>query len=366
MKRFIYSICVIALFSISCYAQQEEVKGDSTGQVIDTVIPAPSLKGNMLYTPDFQPIAVYLPPSYNNSNKKYPVVYYLPGFGDNIIYYTVYGAFGFRVNQSLDELINSGKINEMIFVMTNPVNIFAGHFYVNSPVSGNWEDFIVKDLVQFVDANYRTIKDKESRGISGHSMGGFGALNLAMLHPDVFSMAYALSPGLFAEGGIDKHKPLTGKVIVKEFLNKQEELSSMNEKEALIELMAYMYQRLVVQMDYETAFCYAYGTAFSPDPEGNPPYIKYMHKKDGDDFKVIEENKKNYENGFGNLIEKVKIYENNLKSLKSITIDVGTNDEYVWISEGCQYFSKLLNQRNIEHSLYQHDGGHSNFLNSRP
>ena len=70
-------------------------------------------------------------------------------------------------------------------------------YEVITEVTGNWDDFISKEVVSFVDENYRTLNKRESRAIAGHSMGGFGALNLSMLHPEIFGMCYALSPGVF-------------------------------------------------------------------------------------------------------------------------------------------------------------------------
>ncbi len=367
MKHLTTITIALFLFSINSFAQTKDVKNHkSEGQLIDTIIPAPSLKGNLINTADKQPIAIYLPPSYNKTDKKYPVVYYLPGFGSFIRYYTFYGAFqGFRLKESMDELINSGKIKEMIVVMPNSVNYFAGHFYVNSPVSGNWDNFIVKDLLNFMDDNYRTINNRESRGIAGHSMGGFGALNLAMLHSDIFSMTYAISPGIFDEKGLSKHKPLTDENIVNAFLDKQEELQTMDKGNALASTISYIYDKLIINQDYITAFCYAYGTAFSPNPNGHPPYINYMYKKKGDKLVVIEKNRKNYENGYGNFKEKVTKYEKNFKSLKSITIDCGSNDNYAWIPEGCLYLSKLFKEKEIKHNYSEHEGTHSGRLNER-
>lgn len=190
MRKLTVILLLLSGYLFSVNAQE------SGGQLIDTIIPAPSLKGNLLQTPTEQPVAVYLPPSYNDSDKEYPVVYYLPGFGSSTIYYTQYGIYqDYLLKNSMDALIDEGKIEDMIVVIPNAVNIFGGHFYVNSPVTGNWENFIVEDLVHFIDKAYRTLPKPESRGICGHSMGGFGALNLAMLHPDIFGITYAISPG---------------------------------------------------------------------------------------------------------------------------------------------------------------------------
>jgi len=146
------------------------------------------LKGNPLNDPYKRKILVYLPPSYNTSNKKYPVVHLIAGF-------TGYGAlnmnltpFGENIQQRLDRLINTGKIKEMIVVMPDCFTKYGGSQYVNSTATGRYEDYIVNEIVPFIDENFRTIKKAASRCIIGKSSGGYGAMWLAMRHPDVFGL----------------------------------------------------------------------------------------------------------------------------------------------------------------------------------
>ena len=150
-------------------------------------IPAPSLAGDMLGVINEREISIYLPPSYFTSDKRYPVVYFLPGY--------LCTAMGLTFPNDVDRLIEDGAIQEMIIVSASGKNELGGSFYVNSPVTGNWEDFIVEDVVGYVDANYRTVPEAGSRAISGFSMGGYGALNLAMKHPDLFSVGLCHEPG---------------------------------------------------------------------------------------------------------------------------------------------------------------------------
>ena len=82
--------------------------------------------------------------------------------------------------------LNQGKIDEMILVMPNSYNRFRGSFYTNSVTTGNWADFIAKDLVEYINSNYRTLSQRESRGVIGHSMGGYGGVKLGMLYSEVF------------------------------------------------------------------------------------------------------------------------------------------------------------------------------------
>ncbi len=162
------------------------------------MIPAPSLEGNLLGDDTEQYVQVYLPPSYASSNKRYPVVYFLPGFGSD-----PHGKNSYFSAEALAAAMSRGEIMEMIVVEPNGANLLHGSFYVNSPVTGNWEDFIVQDVVGYIDEHYRTIAGRDGRGIAGFSMGGFAAINLAMRHPDLFAAAYGLSPALFDPQGLE-------------------------------------------------------------------------------------------------------------------------------------------------------------------
>lgn len=161
---------------------------------VDTV-PAPSLRGNLMGDPAWREATVYLPPGYRkNPRKRYPVVYLLHGFAADHRAFIRGPYQNMNVRISMDSLIGAGAVREMIVVMPSARNFFDGSFYVNSPVSGRWEDFIIRDLVSHIDRKYRTIRTRKGRGIAGHSMGGYGALRITMRHPEIFSAVYAMSP----------------------------------------------------------------------------------------------------------------------------------------------------------------------------
>ncbi len=186
---------VISLLASIALGQQGTSPAVSTAsRWTEGKLSASSLKNNLLGDPIEQTFAIYLPPSYNTSPaKRYPTLYLLHGFiGNNRVW-----THGINFALLMDEMTKSAKIREMIVVAPNGRNAYQGAFYTNSTVTGNWEDYIYRDVVQHIDANYRTIARAESRGIAGHSMGGFGAMSLAMKHQDVFSTVYSLSPCCF-------------------------------------------------------------------------------------------------------------------------------------------------------------------------
>jgi enterochelin esterase-like enzyme len=304
-KALILSSFII--FSCNLFIYGKSTPGQSL--VKFESIPAPSLKGNMLKDPDTQDISVYLPPSYYKTKKRYPVVYYLHG------YYDVNNPF-IGYTSAITDAMKRKEINEYIIVVPNGINQLMGCFYVNSPVTGNWEDYIVSDTVRYIDEKYRTIPKAESRGIAGFSMGGFGAINLALRHPEIFSAVFSISPGLFDEKGL---------------------------KDALASGL------------WNDSFLQAYGAAFAPNLKRESPYADIPGGSDAKNDKAILEK---WENGFGNLQEKINQYLGKKERLQAIRIMYGRSDAYEWIKNGCEYFSKLLMKNNIPHKFDTFDGGH--------
>ncbi|MEW6194997.1 MAG: alpha/beta hydrolase-fold protein [Bacteroidota bacterium] len=362
-KKFIVlSLYLVSFFSVNIFNDTYAQAPKGTLQNLN--ISAPSLANNILGTSVTQPIAVYLPPSYNTSNKKFPVVYFLPGFGDQVSDWTSGTYQGFRVNTSMDQLISNKSVNEMIVVIVNGYNFLGGSFYVNSSVTGNWEEFVVNDIVGYIDGNYRTLQSRNSRAICGHSMGGFGALNLAMRHPDIFGAVYVLSPGLFAENGLQRCQLFKSESFIKQFITKETELNALSAENAFASFKSYIQNRYALG-DWDTPFAYAYAAAFSPNPNKKAPFIDYPYSLSGTSVVVNSTLLKNFENGFGGLNEKVKTLKENLLSLKQITVDVGNYDEYQWIIEGSIYFSQLLTGEGIPHKLVTFSGGHQNKVRER-
>ena len=94
---------------------------------------------------------------------------------------------------SADKLAAAGTAREMIVVMPNAFTLHKGSMYSNSVTTGDWETYVARDLVAYVDGHYRTIPNRMSRGLGGHSMGGYGAVRIGMKRPDVFSSLYLMS-----------------------------------------------------------------------------------------------------------------------------------------------------------------------------
>ena len=135
---------------------------------------------------------LYLPPSYASSPaKKYPVLYFLHGLNENEMRWSTRG----RTDIMLDKMIADARIGE--FIVAVPFG--AVSFYTNKRSGSEpWEDVIVSEFVPLIESTYRVDATRKTRGISGISMGGYGALKLAMKHPDVFGSVSAHSAVLLA------------------------------------------------------------------------------------------------------------------------------------------------------------------------
>lgn len=144
------------------------------------------LRGNPLGDPVDRDIYCYLPRAYDASDERYPVIYFLSGFTGNGRMHFNYDPWAEAIDARLDRLIGSGAMPPAICVLPDCFTRLGGSQYVNSSATGQYEDYVVQEIVPFIDARLRTRPGRDHRGVTGKSSGGFGAMYLAMRHPDVF------------------------------------------------------------------------------------------------------------------------------------------------------------------------------------
>ena len=162
-----------------------------TGTVDRVTVHGKALEGNLEGDSPDREVTVYLPPSYaGDQTRRYPVVYLLHGYGGRDDTFT--GRLA-NLQESADRLAAAQGFSEPIVVIPNAFSLHKGSMYSNSVTTGDWESFIADDLVAYVDGHYRTLAKRMSRGLAGHSMGGYGALRIGMKRPDVFSSLYIMS-----------------------------------------------------------------------------------------------------------------------------------------------------------------------------
>jgi len=317
--------------------------------VVDQIT-SPSLESNPLGDPATRNIVIYLPPGYETSDKGYPVVYLMPGLGATERWWAcgefspAFSLMGIAVQNlpeagfasMIDSLIADGKIRPMIIVMPDMSTAYGGSFCVNSALNGNHEDYIVNDIVPYIDANYRTLPSRDSRGIAGHCMGGYAAIYLSMRHPDVFGAVASHSGTLLTAGLLPDMQP----VIAAE---NPEGLTLTGPDPA----------------KPWTSTLYVFSAAFSPNLDNPPFYVDIPFDENVQLREDIAQVWASYD-----LLQIFPDYVSALANLKGIYLDAGDKDE---LNEQliAQAFSGALSAAGIEHQLEIFDGAHMDNLYTR-
>jgi enterochelin esterase-like enzyme len=315
------------LLSMAAFAQQSaETKHGTVSRIS---VHGQSLEGNLEGDSPEREVSVYLPPGYEaHKSHRYPVVYLLHGFTDTDLRW-----FGseplFNGTAAADRAFSNGT-PEMIVVMPNAKTRYFGSMYTSSPATGDWETFVTHDLVAYIDSHYRTIPNRMSRGLAGHSMGGYGTIRLGMKHPEVFSSIYSLSACCLAPQNLQD--PARAK---SPDIKTDEQLAAA---------------------DFMTKAQFASAAAWSPDPR-NPPRFIDLPWKDGQFQPMVAD--KWAANAPLVMFDQ---YVANLKRLHAIALDVGTHDS---LMPGSQAMDEALTAYGIVHSYESYDGDHLNRVESR-
>jgi enterochelin esterase-like enzyme len=262
-----------------------------------------ALEGNLEGDAVDRDVIVFLPPSYQkDKNRRYPVVYALHGYSIGAEQWT----HEIHVPQTIEGAFSQGA-KEMILVLPDSKTIYNGSMYSSSVTTGDFEQFISHDVVAYIDAHYRTIPERTSRGLVGHSMGGYGASRIGMKHPDVFGALYIMSPCCMS--------PMAGRSPVP--ADRMKEMAIANEKKIAA---AKSPADLASQSPGFAAVQYATAAAWAPNPK-NPPLYFDLPTKDG--LPVPEIQAKYAANAPLAFVDQ---YICNLKQYRAIAMDVGDQD----------------------------------------
>lgn len=181
------------------------MKGRVQIETISSIV----LKDNPLGDPRRREIPIYLPPTYGTvRGRRYPVLYYLPGFTGTARGAINHNPWKENIAERFDRLIEEGKAREAIIVIVDGFTAYGGSQYLNSTATGRYADFTVYEVVGYIDGKHSTVRHPEGRAIIGKSSGGFGALTLAMRHPEVFGhcVSHSGDMGFSAAYGTDMYK----------------------------------------------------------------------------------------------------------------------------------------------------------------
>jgi enterochelin esterase-like enzyme len=251
-----------------------------------------SLEGNLEGEEVNREVIVFLPPGYAaKKSRRYPVVYALHGYSIGAGQWSQ----EIHVPQTIEGAFAKGT-QEVIVVLPDSKTVYNGSMYSSSVTTGDFENYVAKDLVAYMDSHYRTIPKRVSRGLVGHSMGGYGASRIGMRHPDVFGSLYVMSPCCMSARGAGRGNPANEKAL----------------EEAKTPAEAAKLPGMGTQL--------AAAAAWSPNPQKPPLYLD-MPMKDG----LVQQDVLNKWAANAPL-SFIHQYIGNLRQYKAIAIDVGDQD----------------------------------------
>lgn len=281
------------------------------------------LKDNPLGDPHTRILPIYLPPGYDDSERRYPVVWMLAGFtgrGQMLLNDNLWTP---TIQQQLDALIAAG-MPPLIMALPDCATRYGGSQYINSTATGRYEDHLIQELVPFVDARYRTLADARHRAVMGKSSGGYGALVNAMRHPDVFSAVACHSGDMYFEFCYKPDFP--------KFLNR----IARNDRDPRAFFEEFLAKKKKSGSDFEALNILAMAACYSPNPEA--PGLPIDFPVDLYTGEVQDEVWARWLKH--DPIELAASHAGELQQLRYIYIDCGTRDEY-----NLHYGARILAQR---------------------
>jgi hypothetical protein len=342
-------------------------KGDP-GRIVVLEHVSSILKDNPLRDPHVRSVGVWLPPGYDGSgNRRFPVLFDLVGFTGSGLSHLAWKNFGWNVPERAARLIHDRKMGPVIIVFPDCFTALGGNQYVNSPAIGNYADYLTRELIPFVDREFRTLASREHRGCFGKSSGGYGAIIHGMKYPRhwgaianhsgdaFFEFVYwhdwpntlnelakyrrpKRKPGPYAALRESRHKGLAeGKDDgrIRRFLK------DIWSKEKLSTAEGHCIMNLCMAATYD------------PDPRAPNRFRIPFNLESGE---PLEERWKQWRKH--DPINLVAQYRSALKSLRGIYIDCGWRDQY-HIHYGTRLLSARLTGAGIPHRYEEFDDNHS-------
>jgi S-formylglutathione hydrolase FrmB len=298
------------------------------GQIVDRQITSTKFADNKIGVSPVRRMVVYLPPGYDSSTHRYPVIYFLPNpFEDNYRSDFDHG----NAQGVFNRAIADGVITGFILVAIDMNTPLGSSWYVNSPTTGNWEDFMVQEVVPYIDASFKTLPKRDSRGIAGIFIGGYGAIRFGMRFPNVFGSVYAMHPvgtgtGVNMSAGLPKW-----------------------------DILANAKSSSDVKNDFRTQIFTTMFQAHLPDPNKPPLFIDLLAHQEKDRLIIDAKLMERFRNNFY-LETMIGKYADNLKSLRGFKFDWDRSDanfDHVYAN---QAFTHKLSEFGIVHQAEEYTG----------
>jgi enterochelin esterase-like enzyme len=313
------------------------------GSLDRLVVESELLAGNPLGDPTRRPLWVYRPPGIERDHpRELPAVYVIQGFTGQLDMWANRVAWDRHMVERLDEMFAAGDCPDALVVFVDCWTTYGGSQFLDSTSTGPYQSYLCDEVVPFVDAAYPTAADRERRGIAGKSSGGYGAMVVPMMRPDLFSaLASHAGDALFESCYLADFRRVARQ------LRDDYEGSYDVFFERLAETDPVSFERHGKPLEM-----YGYAACYSPDPDRPGKALLPFEVETG---RVVDEV---WERWLA--LDPVRMapgHAEALRSMRRIYLDAGRKDEW-FLDLGAQAFAGELDKLGVEHTLELFDGKH--------
>ena len=315
------------------------------GTVVVETIESEALRGNRLGDPHVRRLPVYLPPSYARSDRAFPSIYVLAGFTGSGEMLLNRSAWSENFAERCDRLIAERRMVESIVVFPDCFTDLGGSQYLDSSATGRYEEYLVREIVGFVDARYRTVARPKARAVMGKSSGGYGALVQGMRHPEVFGVVCCTSGDMYFlycylpdfPKAIDAFRRHGGSAA--SFLEAWRKMPRRSESRS-----------------FQAVNTLAMAACYSPNPKSKLGFDVPFDEKTG----LLREDVWRRWLAW-DPIHMLDRHARDLRRLSSLYLDCGNRDEFN-LHHGMRIFSAKARRLGVRHLAEEFDDGHMNIL----
>ncbi len=312
------------------------------GRLDRLVVHSELLQDNPLGDPAQRPLYVYLPPGVAERGAPVPSVYVIQGFTGQLDMVLSHSAFEPSFVERVDAMFAAGDCPDAVIVFVDAWTRRGGSQFLNSAGTGRYLDYLCDEVVPFVDAHYPTHADRDHRGLSGKSSGGYGAMVVPMLRPDIFGALASHAGDALFECCYQPDFPAVARQLRDNFDGSWE---VFHERWASAE--AFDFNAFGKPLEI-----YGYACAYSPDPdrpgEARLPFETTTGRLREDVWREWLDL---------DPVRLAPVHADALRSMRRIYLDAGRSDEW-YLDLGAQAFAQELSKLGVEHSLELFDGRH--------
>ena len=328
------------------------------------------LRDNALRDPHVRKLAVWLPPQYDeggsrNRGRRFPVLYDLVGFMGSGLAHVSWRNFSENVPERVARLVHERRMGPAIVVFPDCFTALGGNQYVNSSAIGNYADYLTREIVPFVDREFRTLASREHRGCFGKSSGGYGAIIHGMRYPSTWGAIADHSGDAYFDyvywhdwpntlNELAKYGPRPAKDGPRNVLRMERGADRGRDDGRVRRFLDAVWGKPKLSMgEGHCIMNLCMAATYDPDPRAPNGFRLPFNLVTGE---VLPERWKRWQaNDPVNLVGK---YRANLRRLRGIYIDCGSRDQY-HIQYGSRILSKRLAQARIAHTYEEFDDNHS-------